>query len=132
MSDDLPAAADDEREPLRAGQVSVERYAAAYRIGPLPTPEDLAAYGDISPELVLRIVDAADAERAHRHRMDAGRARRSAMGLVAGFAIAVLFLAASVWLIRDGHSVEGAVLGSIDMVALVALFVIGRRDTSLP
>jgi len=72
MSDDLPAlAGSDDQESPQSGNVSVERYEATYRIGPLPTPEDLASYGDISPDLVFRIVDASDDERHHRHQMDA-------------------------------------------------------------
>ncbi len=66
------------------------------------------------------------------HQMDRARVRRSTMGLVAGFAIAILFLAGSVWLVSEGHGVEGTVLGTIDLVALVALvalFVIGRKDS---
>lgn len=129
-SEELPAIADgDDRESLSAEQLSVERYQASYRAGPLPSPADLAAYGSISPDLVSRIVDIADDERAHRHRMDRLRSRRASMGLAAGFAIAVLFLAVSAWLINDGHGVEGAVLGSFNVVALVTLFVVGRRDS---
>ncbi|MDE0133736.1 MAG: DUF2335 domain-containing protein [Acidimicrobiaceae bacterium] len=130
-SDALPArTGSDDPGPRQSAQLSVERYEASYHIGPLPSPADLSAYGDISPELVLRIVDAADDERHHRHRMDAARVRRSVQGLIAGFAIAVLFLAGSVWLISNGYSVEGTVLGSIDLVALVALFVMSRRGST--
>lgn len=96
--------------------------------GPLPPPDALAAYGQIAPDLVDQIVTASEDERAHRHRMDTLQSRRASLGLVAGFAIAVLFLIVSAWLIRNGHDVAGVVLGSFDLVALTAVFVLGRRN----
>ena len=96
--------------------------------GPLPSPDVLAAYGQIAPDLVDRIVAASEDERAHRHRMDILQSRRASLGLGAGFAIAVLFLAVSAWLIYNGHSVAGVVLGSFDLVALTAVFVLGRHN----
>lgn len=52
------------------------------------------------------------------------------MGLATGFAVAVLFLVVSAWLISNDHDVAGAVLGSVDLVALTAVFVLGRRNDS--
>lgn len=128
---DLPAPVAGEPEPVAVReQLTVERHEASFRSGPLPAPEDLAAYGQISPDLVNRIVKASEDERAHRHRMDAQQSRRASMGLAAGFVVAVLFLVVSAWLINNGHDVAGAVLGSFDLVALTAVFVLGRRNGS--
>ncbi len=130
-SGDLPAPLDSDSQPRSdAEQVAVEHYQASFHSGPLPAPADLAAYGEISPELVARIVAASEDERAHRHRMDAHQSRRESMGLAAGFAVAVLFLIVSAWLIYNGHDIAGTVLGSFDLVALTAVFVLGRRDGS--
>ena len=128
---ELPAPVAGDLEPVAVReQVTVERHEASFRSGPLPAPEDLAAYGQISPDLVIRIVAASEDERAHRHRMDEQQSRRASMGLAAGFAVAVLFLVVSAWLINNGHDVAGAVLGSFDLVALTAVFVLGRRNGS--
>ena len=128
---DLPASVPGDHEPVAVREeVTVERREASFRSGPLPAPEDLAAYGQISPDLVNRIVKASEDERAHRHRMDALQSRRASMGLAAGFVVAVLFLVVSAWLINHGHDVAGAVLGSFDLVALTAVFVLGRRNGS--
>ncbi len=62
--------------------------------------------------------------------MDAQRSRRASMGLAAGFVVAVLFLIVSAWLIHNDHDIAGAVLGSFDLVALTAVFVLGRRNGS--
>lgn len=110
-----------------AEQVSVRRYESTFS-GPLPSPSDLAAYGQISPDLVERIVAASDQERQHRHRMDAKQARRDSWGLAAGFIVAVLFLLVAAWLIDGGHEIAGVVLGTVDLVALTAVFVLGRRS----
>ncbi len=113
---DLPAARED-RFPSRpeAEQVTVEQYRASFHSGPLPAPADLAAYGEINPELVMRIVAASEDERAHRHRMDTQQSRRESMGLAAGFAVAVLFLIVSAWLIYNGHDIAGTILGTLDL-----------------
>ncbi len=49
------------------------------------------------------------------------------MGLTAGFAVAVLFLMVSAWLIYNDHDIAGIVLGSFDLVALTSVFVVGPR-----
>ncbi len=105
----------------------MRRYETTFA-GPLPSPSDLAAYSQVSPDLVERIVAASEQERAHRHGMDARQARRDSWGLAAGFVVAVLFLMVAAWLINGGHEVAGVILGSFDLVALTAVFVLGRRS----
>lgn len=118
----------DSRSAEVSSKVTLEHQ--SFHSGPLPDPETLAAYGRISPDLVDRIVAASEDERSHRHRMDRQHSRRASMGLAAGLLVAVLFLVVSAWLINDGHDVAGAVIGSVDLVALTAVFVLGRRDSN--
>jgi hypothetical protein len=52
-------------------------------------------------------------------------------GLVSGLVIALSFLSAGTWLIVSGHGVEGSLIASVDIVALVTVFVVqvrSRRD----
>jgi hypothetical protein len=52
-------------------------------------------------------------------------------GLVSGLVIALSFLSAGTWLIVSGHSAEGSLIASVDIVALVTVFVVqvrSRRD----
>lgn len=49
-------------------------------------------------------------------------------GLFLGFLTTLAFLGVSAWLIDGGASVAGTILGTIDLVALVTVFVIGRRS----
>lgn len=129
---DLPARRDGDPARVPVDEpFAIEHYESSYRAGPLPSPAELAAYDQISPDLVDRIVAASEQERAHRHRIDAENSRRASAGLAAGFAVAVLFLMAAAWLIYNDHDIAGVVLGSFDIVALTAVFVLGRRNDPL-
>ena len=44
-----------------------------------------------------------------------------------GIVVTLAFLAACVYLIATGHGVEGTVLGVMFIVALMAVFVLGRK-----
>ena len=55
-----------------------------------------------------------------------GGAQRQALG----FVVAVLFLGAATYLIATGNAVAGTILGTVDLVALVSVFVLGRREQS--
>ncbi len=74
------------------------------------------------------------AEEQGRHRRDLeklvvrGGGRRANAGLALGFLIAVLFLAVATTLVVKGHGTAGIVFGSVDIVGLVAVFVVGRVD----
>ncbi len=75
----------------------------------------------------------AEKEASHRQEMEvrvqAASEQRTAAGLWAGAAIAVLGLVVSAWLISEGHDAAGAILGSFDLAGLVAVFVLGRRNS---
>ena len=57
-----------------------------------------------------------------------GRHAETHGGLAAGFVVAVLFRMVAAWLINGGHEVAGVILGSVDLVALTAVLVLGRRS----
>ena len=52
---------------------------------------------------------------------------RSFSGLAAGFVVTLAFLAAAVYLVMNGYEVAGVILGTVDLVALVTVFVIGNQ-----
>lgn len=118
-------------EPTRSSSPQPElvvAQAVEVHSGPLPSPADLKAYGEIGPDFPNRIVAMAESQIDHQQVMDRHRSWRSSAGLVTGFFVAVLFLGVAAWLINDGHEVAGTVLGSFDLVGLVAVFVLGRRN----
>jgi hypothetical protein len=47
-------------------------------------------------------------------------------GLISAFVLALSFLGVSAWLIFAGHEVSGTILGTVDLVALVTVFITGR------
>ncbi len=103
------------------------------RHGPIPSPNDLREYDQVLPGLADRIVKMAESQISHQQRIEKDSlefgARRSFAGLRAGFLISVFFLCASVWLVLADHDTAGIILGSVDLVGLVTVFVLGRRET---
>jgi len=73
------------------------------------------------------------AEQQSAHRRDLERfvvlsdASRANWGLVAGFVVSLSVLAASCWLIVSGHEVSGTIFGTLDLAALVGVFVYGTN-----
>jgi hypothetical protein len=47
-------------------------------------------------------------------------------GLVSAFVITLSFLGVSAWLIHDNHGLAGTILATVDLVALVTVFIIGK------
>lgn len=122
----------EQAEIVRAADAS-GRYQitlANVRSGPLPAPAELAELDRVVPGGADRVLTGSEDERRHRHRMDEAHSRRATMGLGAGFIITLAFLFVSGWLINRGHDVAGTVLGTVDLVALVTVFVVGSRNRS--
>ena len=100
--------------------------------GPLPPPEVLKAYNDAFPNGAERIF--AEVQRQARHRIEMERTvipeqqRQSRRGQVYGLIVALSFLVSAFVLISMGYGLFGTIMGSIDLVALVTVFVVGRRQ----
>lgn len=107
--------------------------------GPVPDAGQLAAYKDIQsdiPERLIRLaeaqIDMAKSQLDHRHdvetRMVKGLNRRADVGLAMAFVLAIGLLGGAMWLISEGHGVEGTTIAAIDLVGLAAVFIYGRHD----
>ncbi|HYP43600.1 MAG TPA: hypothetical protein VEQ66_00190 [Propionibacteriaceae bacterium] len=96
---------------------------------------DSSARMDRSKQQALEVYAAADSETRQvvgkeLDRVDALENRELDLhlrGLNYTILVTLAFLAACVFLIATGHGVEGTVLGVIFIVALMAIFVMGRR-----
>lgn len=117
----------------------VEVTSATLSVGPLPSPEALARYAQISPDLVERIVVMAETQGEHRRGMersaldaDIEQARGELvdrrLGQWLGFTIATVAILAGAVVIVLGHDWAGGALGVSGVVGLAAVFVRGRRD----
>ncbi len=49
-------------------------------------------------------------------------------GLASALIIALAFLAISTWIILSGNPVPGTILGTVDIVGLVTVFISGKRQ----
>lgn len=97
---------------------------------PVPPPFMLRDYNEILPGSAERMFKEAEAQAGHRRALESrvvkGSDRRANLGQFLGFGIAVLFGLGSWDLIKSGHEVAGVFLGTIDLVALVSVFVFSQ------
>ena len=114
---------------VRAGEMPVTEPSAPDVTGEAasPTSSGLQLYGR-SDEPTRAAIER-ELERLHWQRRQDMYLRWA--GLVSGLVIALSFLSAGTWLIVAGHSAEGSLIASVDIVALVTVFVVqvrSRRD----
>lgn len=99
--------------------------------GPYPPPEILKAYNDAFPNGAENIFLESKAQREHRHALEnkviPEELSQSRRGQTFGFIITLAFLVASFVLILKGHGVYGTILGGVDLITLVTIFVYGRK-----
>jgi len=97
--------------------------------GPLPDSETIRVYNEVIPNGGDRLMNAVEAQNAHRIEIEKIGVKRSfnqsATGQYMGFAIALFFGYISYDLIKSGHELSGQILGGIDLIALVTIFVTG-------
>jgi uncharacterized membrane protein len=102
--------------------------------GPMPPPEQLREYESVLPGLADRIVQMAEREQNQRHAMQRatilGSQEITKRGQQYGLAVAVIVLVVAMILVLTGHDKAGMVLASVDLVSLVAVFVVGRVASS--
>ena len=100
--------------------------------GPLPPPDLLRGYDLVVPGAAERILKMAEEQAKHRQNLErlviAGGSKRANMGLCLGFILSLIVLALSAGLIVNGYEIAGTVIGSIDLVSLATVFVVGRID----
>ncbi|MFW2600176.1 DUF2335 domain-containing protein [Aliarcobacter butzleri] len=100
--------------------------------GPLPHPEHFKKYNQIVPGSANRLLKMAEDDLAHVHsiqrRQSNTETAATILGLISGFAIAIIALVGSGYLIMQGHDVAGAVLGTGSLASLVSVFVYGKKS----
>ena len=99
--------------------------------GPLPPPELLQHYNEIIPNGADRIVTMAENQSAHRIELEKkvifGDSKRANWGLFCGYSFGLVVVVLSFILIWNGHDFAGTVLGSVDLVALLSVFIYGTH-----
>lgn len=98
--------------------------------GPVPSPEMLKAYEEVLPGCAERLVSVFEQQTKHRMNIEnqivPHEIKQAGRGQNYGFILALAFLIVSGALIALGHEVAGTVLGTVDLVALVSVFVLGK------
>jgi uncharacterized membrane protein len=101
--------------------------------GPLPPPQLLAKYDEIMPGLADRLTKMAELQLVHRTELEKNAIpedqRQSKRGQLFAFILALTFLVAAFILIVEGKETPGTIIGSVDLVALVTVFITGRPKT---
>ncbi len=112
-------------------QVVRQEIRAELHIGPLPHEKTLEAYERIVPGSARMIFTNFEEQGRHRRKMESyplvSGNYRSFAGLGCGLLVTLCFLFVSYLLIKGGHGWEGTVLGTVDLVGLVAVFVYGSN-----
>ncbi len=84
---------DDDTGPAEAlSNVAIRLAASVYTSGPMPSAREMGDYKAVDSALPLRIADAADDERGHRHRLENRHSKAEAVTSVAGVFGGVLFV----------------------------------------
>lgn len=129
IEDVLEGFIQDPVDRTRAVQRITSLTIARFR-SPYPPAEYLAELERLVPGAAERLMDQADTQAAHRRTLESrvvnGAEARADRGQWMGLAVAVLFLVGSLIVILAGHPIVGGILATIDLVALVSLFVLGR------
>jgi hypothetical protein len=91
-----------------------------------PTSEDVKPWNEVVPGGAQRLFYEYIRQLHHRQRMETANMTLAFFGPVLGFVV-LAFLGTAVWLIDKGFSIEGTVLGTVDIASLVAVAVFGGR-----
>lgn len=98
--------------------------------GPLPASEELAKYEQIAPGAANRLIALVEHQSSHRISIETFVIKwqqiQSFVGQLLGFLVALAFLAGAVYTVVNGFAVAGTIIGSLDLLGLVTVFVLGR------
>lgn len=101
--------------------------------GPLPAPEDFAAYEKVLPGSTDRIIAMAekslDSRISNEKTIIDTRLKQSGRGQILGFILAVLFGVISLVLALTGHEVLAGIIASGDIISLAVIFVLNREPS---
>ena len=132
----------------KANQVSSSRAQQQIQVqqttafqGPIPAPDTLAQYDQLTPGLADRIVSMAEREAAHRHNQeskilqtDARLALKASneilIGQCFGLVMGLATIGAGTYLALSGESLAGGLIGSSGIIGLVSIFVLGRSSVN--
>lgn len=113
---------------------ALEIHQSQYFSGPLPPPETLKKFDEVTPGAAERIIKMAEGQFAHRTQLERkvidSDIERSKWGQILGFVIAVVGLICSAVISIYGSGLVGAVIGVGTLASLVGVFIYGSKSRS--
>ena len=98
--------------------------------GPLPDGENIKIYNEVIPNGGDRLMSTVEKQLDHRIGIEKNGVRRSfnqsSTGQWMGFFIAIIFGFIAWDLAKSGFTVAASILGTVDLVSLVAIFITGK------
>lgn len=129
----LDAVTKEKRKDLSAFSV-VRAEVSTVRCGPLPCPDDLAAYNTIIPDGAHRIMQMAEAQSAHRIEIEkvviTSQQAQATRGQWFGFLIGLAGLGCGTTAAMLGQPWARASIAGTTLVGLVSAFLFGRQKVS--
>jgi len=108
-------------------EVSMRHYS-----GPIPHPDTLRGMEEVVPGSASQIIQMAVDQSTHRRQLETtvvnSQTKQSGNGQIFGFIIAMVIILISGFLIYTGHDTAGSILGTVDIIGLVSIFVIGNAN----
>lgn len=97
------------------------------RSGPMPPPQDLKAYEDVSPGAALALISMADSEQKHRHRMQMLEILYPYAGIASGLISLLAMIAGAVYLgVNNGPEKLEIALVGLPALGVVGWFIKAR------
>jgi uncharacterized membrane protein len=128
----------NESDTLRVLRENQELTVQSVRLegGPLPAADVLGAYEAVMPGLADRIVRMAEREQAHVHGLESAEVEQpykiARRGQVLGLMAVALFLIFAGILAVKGSPVAAAAVASVDIVAVLVVFITGASPAKEP
>lgn len=113
------------------GGIVATRAEGSLHIGPLPAPEVLQRYKDLSRDTFNAIVDAfkeqGENRRSNERWVFKGGVIRSILGVIFAFIIGMTAILGGIYLVVQGHDVAGSIFGGFGLANLINAFLLGTK-----
>jgi len=125
---EISALPDEERETILEA-FSIKEH---HHSGPLPDAESIQIYNEVIPNGGERLMQTVEKQSQHRIELEKVGLKRSfnqsSTGQYMGFVISIVFGLIAYDLAKDGAQLVPAILGGLDLVALVTVFITGNKN----